>query len=227
MCNVCGGVGWVRVEVPLGHPQFGKTVRCDCKVQEDSNRLQQLSGLTEGERRITLDGIETAGRTGTSKMVNACRTFVQQPTGILTLWGGVGNAKTMALQAVVNALVAKNVDAVYVTAFDLFSHIRAAMNEKREVMNQGVYERLVRFENVTVLAVDEFDKIRVTDWVMEQVTDLIDKRYRFGLDGSAGTVLAMNSDPAGQPEWIASRLLDGRNHVVYNPDRDIRPALKG
>ena len=227
MCNVCSGSGFMRLDVPMGHPQFGKLVRCDCKVREDAERLQAISGLSESERRITLDGIEINGRNGTARMVSACRRFVETPTGIVTLWGGAGNAKTMCLQAVVNALIARNVEAVYITAFDLISNIRAAITQDRQINNQTLYDRLLRFESVRILAIDEFDKIRVTDWVLEQLTDLIDKRYRLGADGAAGTLLAMNSDPAGQPEWIASRLTDGRNVIVYNPDRDIRPALKG
>lgn len=227
MCDVCGGVGWLRPDVPIGHSLFGKTVRCGCKAQEDAERLQKLSGLTSSERKLRLSDIETGERPGTLKMVTECRYFVNEPHGIITLWGGVGNAKTMALQAVVNELVECGLEAVYVTAFDLISHIRAAFNANREVLSDDAYYRLVRFETVRVLAIDEFDKVRVTDWVMEQLTDLIDKRYRLGLDGQAGTLIAMNSDPTNQPEWIASRLLDGRNTIVHNADLDIRSVLKG
>jgi hypothetical protein len=58
-------------------------------------------------------------------------------------------------------------------------------------------------------------------------TDLVDKRHRRGLDGTNGTLIAMNTDPALQSDWIASRLMDGRNQVVHNTDADLRPMLKG
>ena len=58
-------------------------------------------------------------------------------------------------------------------------------------------------------------------------TDLVDKRHRRGLDGTNGTLIAMNTSPALQSDWIASRLMDGRNQVVHNTDADLRPMLKG
>jgi DNA replication protein DnaC len=189
--------------------------------------MAKLSGLTEKERKLRLSQVATTGRAGTAAMLKACRSFVENPAGILTLWGGVGNGKTTCLQAVVNELIERGVTSVYITAFDLFSHIREAFNSKQEVVSESAYNRLMRFEKVRVLALDELDKVRPTDWTLEQLTDLIDKRHRRGLDGTNGTLIAMNTDPALQSDWIASRLMDGRNQVVHNTDADLRPMLKG
>ena len=202
-------------------------MRCLCKAGEDAERLQRISGLSTEERKIKLADIEIASRPATAEMVKACEQFLKEPCGFLTLWGGPGNAKTMALQAVVNDLLNCQRSAVYVTAFDLISFIRSAFDGQRNVMNDNAYERLLRFERVDVLAIDEFDKLRVTDWVMEQLTDLIDRRYRGGISGLSGTLIAMNSDPKEQNEWIASRLFDGRNRVIHNTDSDIRSKLEG
>lgn len=30
-CKVCKGIGWVTLNVPLGHPYFGKALACDCQ----------------------------------------------------------------------------------------------------------------------------------------------------------------------------------------------------
>ena len=212
--------------MPVGDPQFGELRRCPCKAAEDIRGLQQLSGLTEPELQRRLADIETEGRPGTARMVAACREFLEHPAGVLTIWGGVGNAKTMALHAVVNELIARKTAAVYVTAFDLLGYVRAAFDDKRAVSNESAHKRLSRFEHIAVLALDEFDKRYDTDWAVRQLTDLIDKRYRFGEAAMKGTLIVMNSNPAEQPEWIASRLLDGRNRVVHNEDSDIRPALR-
>ena len=225
MCDICFDAGWLRLDVPIGDPQFGETVRCSCKAQEDAARLQRLSGLTETERSIRLSAIETNGRKGTTAMVKACEMTLQNPTGSLVIHGTSGNAKTVALQGCVNELLDRNVEAVYITAFDLISHIREAFNENKEVKSESAYERIVRFGTVPFLAIDELDKVKWTGWVEEQITDLMDRRYRLAVDGQAGTMIAMNGDPELLPMWIYSRLSQGE--IVRNDDSDLRPHLKG
>jgi DNA replication protein DnaC len=225
VCEVCGGVGFVRLDVPVSDPRFGKLMRCPCKAQEDALRLQRLSGLTDVERKLTLASIGTAGRPATAAMVQACADFLLSPFGSLTIHGTSGNAKTVALQACVNALVSVGVEAVYITAFDLIGYIRDAFNEKKEVKSESAYDRMVRFGTVSFLAIDELDKVKQTDWIIEQITDLIDRRYRLGQDGKAGTMIAMNGDPRDLPTWIYSRLSQGV--IVENNDSDLRPHLRG
>ena len=29
-CQLCNGLGWLRQDLPVGHPEFGKLVKCDC-----------------------------------------------------------------------------------------------------------------------------------------------------------------------------------------------------
>jgi DNA replication protein DnaC len=226
-CNLCDDVGFYRYDVPFGDPRFGRLIRCSCKATEDAHRLQRLSGLTDFERSQTLDQISTLNRPGTLAMVQHCKRFIHSPTYIMTIWGGAGNAKTMALQSVVNHFVDQKIEAVYVTAFDLISYIRSAFvkeNGNDLTVNDGnAYQRLLQFERVQILAVDEFDKIRVTDWVREQLTDLIDRRYRLAMDEQAGTLIAMNDDPRNLPDWIYSRL--AQNVIVHNFDSDMRPAI--
>jgi DNA replication protein DnaC len=228
MCDICKDIGHYRMDVPFDHPQFGKLIRCECKAREDAERLNRLSGLTDTERRIRLENIVTDGLEATAAMVIACQRFINNPRGMITIHGGSGNGKTMALQACVNAMLDKNIEAVYVTAFDLISHIRAAFSQDRQtkllsVLDEDAYTRLRKFERVPVLAIDELDKVRVTDWVLEQLTDLIDRRYRMAEDGKGGTLIAMNASVDMQPSWIASRL--NRFTVIHNADDDMRPEL--
>jgi DNA replication protein DnaC len=226
VCSICGDAGFYRLDVPFGDPRFGRVIRCECKAVEDSQRLQRLSGLTDQERRVRLCDIETEGLPGTASMVRACRDFVVNPVPFLTLWGGPGNAKSTALQSLVNEFVGRSVEAVYITAFDLLSHIKAAFtkNPSDPAPNDDAYSRLLRFASVRVLAIDEFEKVRLTEWALEQITDLIDRRYRLGRDGQAFTVLAMNDDPRNLSPWIASRLKEFV--IVHNTDSDMRELFR-
>jgi DNA replication protein DnaC len=211
----------------VGHPDFSKPLDCPtCKPNARVKKLQKVSGMNAAEQEVRLADFVIDGRPGTSRMVEACREFCEEPSGFLTLWGGVGNGKTMALHATVNESIAGGRQAVYVTVFALLEYIKAAYNSRGEVRNDDAYHRLQRFAEVPVLALDELDKVRWTEWAQVQLTELIDKRYRGGPEGASATIIAMNDDPHGLPEWIASRLLDGRNLLVHNEDADIRPALR-
>jgi DNA replication protein DnaC len=227
-CEICGDFGFYRVDVPESDPRFGKLVRCGCKANDDATRLQRLSGLTETERMWRLADIKTAGRPMTLAMVEACSDFLLSPFGFLSIWGKSGNAKTVALQACVNALVNVGVEAVYITVFDLMGYVQEAFTENKEVKSESAYNRIVRFGTVPFLAIDEFDKLNKIfeqSWTQGQITDLIDRRYRLGQDGQAGTMIAMNSSPEDLPMWIYSRMSQGV--IVRNDDPDLRPYLKG
>jgi hypothetical protein len=92
-----------------------------------------------------------------------------------------------------------------------------------------MYERLERIKSVRMLAIDEFQAIKVTDWRLEQLRNVIDRRWRDGLDRKSFTLLAMNEDPASLERRIYSRLQDGRNGttpIVQNDDSDMRPLLR-
>lgn len=38
-CPKCHGVGWLRQNVPFGHPEFGKAIKCVCKLKQQANDL--------------------------------------------------------------------------------------------------------------------------------------------------------------------------------------------
>ena len=38
-CRTCLGTGWLRDDLPLGHPQFGKLQACDCQAKMKARRV--------------------------------------------------------------------------------------------------------------------------------------------------------------------------------------------
>ena len=43
ICSICGDLGWVTLDVPVGHEAFGKALQCSCRQrQDDPVRLAQL-----------------------------------------------------------------------------------------------------------------------------------------------------------------------------------------
>ena len=72
-CPICGGVGYVRRDLPVDHPDFGRLEVCDCQkesVQRDSvQRLFEVSNL--GAFKEMIDGRlrhrENPSRSGSGK----------------------------------------------------------------------------------------------------------------------------------------------------------------
>ena len=66
-CPYCGGVGYLRVQAPVGHPNFGRLEICDCRDPELRRHLQErlfrLSRLDE-LRNLTFDTFDPDGRVG-------------------------------------------------------------------------------------------------------------------------------------------------------------------
>lgn len=227
-CPVCNGWGWVRVHVPVGHPNFGTLTPCDCqreiREQHRFERLVQISGLLPQELALRFENVvERAEGGDTREMLKLARAFVTNPRGMLTVWGGYGNGKTLILQAIINEFRHQcGIWGTYVRLKDLIDYIRAgnatgAMDDAR-----ARYEEL---KACPVLAIDECDGPRMTDYAEEFRRAFFDDRYRLAVYREAHTVLAMNCDPVTLPGDIADRLRDGRFTIHHNADASMRPAM--
>lgn len=169
--------------------------------------------------RITLDDVIT--RNGdTAEMMNVARQFVDDPYGLLTLWGGVGNGKTLVLYAVVNELRARGRESAYVKFKDLIDFITIGFEDNSE------RQRYEFIKSVDVLAIDEVDKARMTQYRAEFRSSFFDDRYRSAWAGHSVTLFAMNDDPANLPADIYDRLRDGRFQIIHNADASVRPQMR-
>jgi DNA replication protein DnaC len=213
------------------------TVDCpDClrlRVDKNREKFQGVSQLTDEERAYRLDGIVTTGRADTATMIAACREMVNRQAFMLTFWGASGNAKSLALIAIVNEFLDKGVPAIYLPSYDMLNWIQDAFSDQgQNIKSESAYARLEMCKGVCVLAVDELQGFKITDWRLEQLRNLIDRRWRDGIDGTKYTLFAMNEDPENLEPRIFSRLSDGRNRVngqpaiLLNEDKDMRPLLR-
>lgn len=171
-------------------------------------------------------------------MLSAAHELLAEPQGWLYLYGGPGNAKTVGLKALVNELAARGYTARYIKFTRLLNFMREAYSERdarrryiakatpRDEWEIGGYEaRFQRILSIPVLAIDEFDKGRLTDFAEEFRFDFLDERYDQALKGQTVTLFASNSPPTVWPSPIASRLGDGRFRVVQVTAGDARPVM--
>ncbi len=215
-CSACQDTGLI---VDPDYPEYAIVCQ-QCARRRRAEHLQKMCGLTMRERLATLSSIRAIPGTDTAQMVQAARSFIDAPVGFLTIYGTCGNAKTVALQSIVNACLVRDIEAIYTTFYDVLQWIRAGFND------ETAQRRIAQLRDVQVLTIDELDKVKESEWVIEFRNQLIDTRYRFGLDGQRGTVFALNGDIELFPDWLSSRMMDGRNVVVKNNDKDMRPLMR-
>jgi len=202
----------------MGHIYFGKLFPCPiCNKQT----LDRLCGLNGKERAVRLEEIDTENRKGTATMKAAALKFAASPSGFLSLHGGNGTGKTMALMGIVNAVIEAGGEARYMTASELMAIMREIFDNNSL---ESDYERVRKLATVQVLCIDEVDKLRDTPYSREIQNELINLRYRQA--HVLGTALAWNGEFADLPlPAVASRLSEFV--IVKNNDADIRKLIGG
>lgn len=181
-----------------------------CKGNAMKDYLFMRSGLTDTDRdkaitNFRCDTEATKGKREARNVIAALLSQGRRASGFVTLYGAYGRGKTHLLKALVLGMIEQHIEARYYLLSDLLAEIRKHFEDQ----NQGYRQAetyLAELQSLPVLAIDEFDKVKVTDWARETIHRLIDARY------SAGrlTVIATNLTPAEIDEgYLASRLASG------------------
>ncbi len=243
-CIHCRGVGYLRFDVPFGHPDFGELKICECRGSEviaAAQSLRKESSQMPHEFELKLDDIERRGE-GSIELLTECRRLVGGDFGMMTVYGPTGNAKSLALMATVNEFIGRGHRSAYFTLSGLLDYLRVGFAHGHDTL--AAHARYQRISNLHMLAVDEFDfessddfpmvKTRVTPFMEEVVSNLIDDRYCYGRapsDQRKYTLLAMNNNPEILPTHLYSRIAWGldavipeRFRIVENTDPDARPS---
>jgi DNA replication protein DnaC len=232
---MCYGVGYLSRDVPVGHPDFGKIVACECRQAQAAEarqaQLGQLSNLLPYELKIRLEHLDLEGRgPGTREMLRAAWEFLEAPYGMLTLWGPPGNGKTTVLMGLVNELNERCFgQAAYYRLAELMEVIRRGSGPKAERPAADLYRRL---KALPYLAIDEVDRQTLAGCAHEFRSLFFDDRYRLARQGAAHTLVALNEDPAVLPEAIYDRLRWGSQapggfRIVWNEDASARGRCQG
>lgn len=217
-CGGCQDRGLISYDVPVHDYRFGRLFPCP-KCNQVGVTVQ--SGLQPQERNITLSKLaaDKDNDPDTLRMKTAAQAFIERPVGFLSLHGGYGNGKTVALMAIVNAMLEKGIEARYLTAHELMAYLYDAFDRNIMETDEG---RVRRLSQIPVLVIDEFDKARDTPYAADMQFHLIDTRYR--AKETLGTVFAWNGGLDALP-WpaVVSRLREFP--VIENRDDDARPAI--
>lgn len=210
-CPVCGGLGYISENVPIGHPHFGKVLPCACKLTEmqeqQIRRLRRLGNL-EALERMTFEtfapegvGLDPARRANLRKAYEACWSFAARPQGWLILLGGYGCGKTHLAAAIANACIAQGTPALFVVVPDLLDYLRAAYSPTSEASYD---ERLEQVQNAPVLILDDLGTQSATEWAQEKLYQILNYRYNARLP----TVITTNQSLDDIDPRLHSRMVD-------------------
>ncbi len=183
-CPHCGGQGYLRIDVPLDHPDFGKVEICVCRQgqvsQQVYKRLFSLSNLHQ-LRHLTLENFEPRGRIGLGPLqadsleraFNHATQFSQRLEGWLLLQGPYGCGKTHLAAAIANFAVGMGVSTLFITVPDLLDTLRYAYQDPQATFE----ERFEEIRQAPLLVMDDFGTQNATGWAQEKLFQIINYRY--------------------------------------------------
>ena len=210
-CPHCGGQGYLRADVPVGHPNFGKLEICVCRQRDVSeqirDRLFSISHLDE-LKDLTFTSFKPRGRKGLGEMqaaslemaFNQAQHYAKNLNGWLLLQGGYGCGKTHLAAAIANFAVEMGVPTLFLTVPDLLDTLRFSYDSESTTFE----ERFDEIRNAQLLVLDDFGTQNATGWAQEKLFQIINYRYINKFPLVVTTNLALDEVEAR----IRSRLAD-------------------
>jgi DNA replication protein DnaC len=211
VCSICHGAGFVRRDLPPGHPDFGRALLCECARTEaaarqqrrmlDMSNLGMLARLTFASFVPEGYGLDPNRQHNLQRAVAAARQYAENPDGWLVLMGGYGCGKTHLAAAIANHRIAAGAQPLFVVVPDLLDHLRATYGPSSEV---GYDERFNQVRNAPLLILDDLGTQAATPWAQEKLFQIFNHRYNAQLP----TVVTTNQQLEDIDVRVRSRLVD-------------------
>jgi len=197
-CELCHGVGYLRRDLPLDDPNFGKLEICPCRQESVRDRIKarlfEFSNLDELQH-LTFEIFQPTGRVGLGEQqqesieraFNAAVAYANSLQGWLLIQGPFGCGKTHLAAAIANKAVMEGTPTLFLTVPDLLDMLRYSYSSQDTSFEQ-------RFEQVRqapLLILDDFGTQNATDWAREKLFQILNFRYINKLPMVITTNLAM------------------------------------
>ncbi len=210
-CSLCHGLGYIRLDVPVGHPHFGKLFPCTCRmpaIQSQRDETLRSLGNLEALKRFTFDtfcpdghGLSAERQRNLRAAYQEAVSFSQRLQGWLLLMGGYGCGKTHLAAAIANDALSRGIMPLFVTVPDLLDHLRASFSPE---VAQSYGDRFEQVRTARLLILDDLGTENATPWALEKLFQLLNYRYMAALP----TVITTNQDLDRLDPRLRSRLAD-------------------
>jgi DNA replication protein DnaC len=216
-CSICQDHGFVRHEVPVDHPDFGRAFPCVCRLGEVRDRLRRRSNLAHLAHK-TFETFRPAGREGPvhhlDEAYQTCLDYAGAPLGWLVLSGPSGTGKTHLAAAIANRQIELGHEVFFAVVPDLLDHLRATFGPGSDVTYDELFEAV---RNAPLLVLDDLGTQSETSWAQEKMFQVLNHRFNAELP----TVITTNHAIAELDERLRARLGDREQaRVISIGERD-------
>ena len=210
VCPICGGIGYVRRDLPIDDPNFGILEVCQCQKENyqraSVQRLYSVSNL-EAFKEMTFDTFDISGFNNSKEInktlevaFNTAKNYAGHLNGWLLLMGSYGCGKTHLAAAIANEVVSMGVETLFLTVPDLLDWLRYSFSS-----DETTYEsRFEEIKNIRFLVLDDLGTQNTTAWAREKLFQIINHRYTHKLPTVVTTNIGLNEID----ERVSSRLQD-------------------
>ena len=210
VCPICGGIGYVRRDLPIDDPNFGILEICQCQKENyqraSVQRLYSVSNL-EAFKEMTFDTFDISGFNNSKEInktlevaFNTAKNYAGHLNGWLLLMGSYGCGKTHLAAAIANEVVSMGVETLFLTVPDLLDWLRYSFSS-----DETTYEsRFEEIKNIRFLVLDDLGTQNTTAWAREKLFQIINHRYTHKLPTVVTTNIGLNEID----ERVSSRLQD-------------------
>lgn len=200
---------------------FGKMFLCECAVDgekyREAQRLSSASDLLPEDYGLRWNMIMPTPKN--QDAIKIIKYVLERGYGWVYIHGPSGPGKSLILKTAIAESLAIGQGAVYSNWYDILDDMRAGVG------SGNFSDRLDKWRMIPILAIDEMSREQGTEWVAETKPKLLDKRHELSTISKKGvTLFASNSSPDELPDWLRSRVRDGRYHVIFLDDADMRLA---
>lgn len=173
-CPVCDDTGWKTIEVD----GVSRVTRCECIRQQAADRRTREARIPPRYLRCTLDNFVTYQNEELLRAVDSARRFTEAFPVVqkgLMLIGPPGIGKThIAVAALREVIRRTGARGLYYDTRALLRDIRSTYNPVLHMAEMDVIRPVMEAE---VLVLDDLGAERLTDWVEETMSLIVNTRY--------------------------------------------------